>query len=90
MFVIMLRINSHCALSPFHILKNLSLQKLPDLHLNDMSLICRTFSLATLRNIFPDASSWRASHPTHSNQARGADSNQTASPYVQIYIGTKN
>ena len=56
-----------------------------------MSLICRTFSLATLRNIFPDASSWKASGHGHSRvnpSARGAAaSNQNASPYVQIYIG---
>jgi hypothetical protein len=54
-----------------------------------MSLICRTFSLATLRNIFPDASSWKASHSgnPHANHGCGTDSNQNASPYVQIYIG---
>ena len=64
-------------------------QNLPDLHLNDMSLICRTFSLATLRNIFPDATSWKAatSSNPHVGHGGGTDSNQHASPYVQLYIG---
>ena len=57
-------------------------QKLPELHLDDMSLICRTFSLATLRNIFPDAASWKAPGSHHP-----PGGNHPPSPYVHIYIG---
>ena len=57
-------------------------QKLPELHLDDMSLICRTFSLATLRNIFPDAASWKAPGSHHP-----PGGSLPASPYVHIYIG---
>ena len=57
-------------------------QKLPELHLDDMSLICRTFSLATLRNIFPDAASWKAPGSHHP-----PGGNLPPSPYVHIYIG---
>ena len=54
------------------------LQSLPDKNLNDLSQVCRTFSLATLKNIFPPSS-----HFTKG----GNTSNISPSGYVAEYIG---
>ena len=54
------------------------LQSLPDKNLESLSKVCRTFSLATLKNIFPPSS-----HFTRS----GNTSNVTSSAYVTEYIG---
>ena len=56
------------------------LQSLPDKNLNDLSQVCRTFSLATLKNIFPPSS-----HFTKG----GNTSNISPSGYVAEYIGKK-
>ena len=56
----------------------ISLQSLPDKNLESLSKVCRTFSLATLKNIFPPSS-----HFTRS----GNSSNVTTSAYVAEYIG---
>ena len=45
-----------------------------------MALICRTFSLATLKNVFPEADYWRQPPPSSTTIP-------TASPYVHIYTG---
>ena len=54
-------------------------QALPDQNLENLSRVCRTFSLATLKNIFPPASSFSKS---------GREST-TMNPmtYVGEYIG---
>ena len=57
---------------------NFVLQSLPDKNLESLSKVCRTFSLATLKNIFPPSS-----HFTRS----GNTSNVTSSAYVTEYIG---
>ena len=57
-----------------------SFQSLPDKNLNDLSQVCRTFSLATLKNIFPPSS-----HFTKG----GNTSNISPSGYVAEYIGKK-
>ena len=54
------------------------LQSLPDKNLIDLSQVCRTFSLATLKNIFPPSS-----HFTKG----GNTSNISPSGYVAEYIG---
>jgi len=54
-----------------------NLKSLPDKNLNDLSQVCRTFSLATLKNIFPPSS-----HFTKG----GNTSNISPSGYVAEYI----
>ena len=56
-------------------------QSLPDKNLNDLSQVCRTFSLATLKNIFPPSS-----HFTKG----GSTTNISPSGYVAEYIGKDN
>jgi hypothetical protein len=52
---------------------------LPDKNLTDLSRVCRTFSLATLKNIFPSQSHWSKSSSSSTPIA--------PSPYVAEYIG---
>ena len=54
-------------------------QALPDQNLDNLARVCRTFSLATLKNIFPPASHFSKS---------GSGSGVNPSAYVAEYIGT--
>ena len=53
-------------------------QALPDQNLDNLARVCRTFSLATLKNIFPPASHFSKS---------GSGSGVNPSAYVAEYIG---
>ena len=54
-------------------------QDLPTKNLSDMSKVCRTFSLATLQNVFPPDKFWR--------QGSATPAPTGAAPYVQEFIG---
>ena len=56
-------------------------QNLPSSNLTDMSKVCRTFSLATLQNVFPPERFWRQGNATPAPAG--------AAPYVEEFISEK-